>query len=134
MTIVVIASPFRANLDTNSNLTRLIEAQRKVEKHSVSNVQQTTGYYKEDAQSEASYEQGLMFPINPNSLAAIKDIFFNQFEQDCILVMNPNTQEAGLLFPDGSTVEIGKFQSVNHCEAMQAQAWTFWQNKYWICK
>jgi hypothetical protein len=64
------------------------------------------------------------------------------YEQECFLVLNPrNSRKKGGYqgslvgnWPNETTELLGKWKEVSYEEAQKNNAWTFGDNKYFICK
>lgn len=138
--LIVIASAFRATSSAVNNASRSVNASKALDAIGLTEHQSALGYYKGEGQAEGSTELSFVIPITGEGelveqrFKEVMDLFLGHFEQDCIMLVNPTDYSARLLFKDGSELELGYFQEVDMPEATSAQAYTQWQDKYWVCK
>ena len=106
---IVIASACRGTETQASNLMRTAEALHRVRAvgRTIKGVELVTGFYAEQGQ-EGAYEQSMAIATDsPQALKAIKRMFCVDYDQDCILVWNRDTNSVWLLNETGFLAELG---------------------------
>lgn len=132
---IVIASAFRSGNTDLDNGVRAAKAMQYLAGLQLPALPQAAiGSYKEEGADKPSLELSHVFPCSPALFQSVRELYFDNFEQDCILCINPNDYSAWLVFPDATMQDIGTFQVVSEEEARNSVAYTLWQDKYWVAK
>lgn len=106
---VVIASASRGTETTGSNMVRTSQAFAEVVGlgSAVKGVELVTGYYAEQGQ-EGAYEQAMAIAVNsPKAVKALMLLFCGEYEQECVLVWNKDTDSVWLINESGFLAELG---------------------------
>lgn len=103
---VIIASASRGSETTAGNMQRTAQAHMKLSQFGgyVKNLEMVTGFYREQEMAEGSYEQSFAFGVNTTKmLNQVVKLFCDEFEQECVLVWNRDTDNVWLYGNDGMT-------------------------------
>ncbi|ASU01134.1 S-adenosyl-L-methionine hydrolase [Vibrio phage ICP3] len=132
----VIASPFRANMSMQTNMMRLEAAMNRLTMcFNITNMKTVLGVYQEEGQEAATREvsikmDGVCWPEVKN----LCTLFCEDFEQDCILVIN-NENGRCALWSNSWSEELGFWTQVTAEEAHEAGIYTLDTNfTYWLAK
>ncbi|CAM0028048.1 SAM-dependent methyltransferase [Vibrio phage D530] len=134
MNCIIIASPFRADLTAVENAHNSIIASQKLVDLVAAPLQTAVGSWKEEGQEEAATELSFIMPVPVGKMSLVTDIFFNEYQQDAVLMVSPNTFKAALLTRENKVIELGTFQVITEEEAKASECYTYWQGKYWLAK
>jgi len=103
---VVIASASRGSETSAGNMQRTAKAHMQLSHlgRSVKNLEMVTGFYREQGMAEGSYEQSFAFGVNTaKTLDQVVKLFCDEFEQECVLVWNRDSDSVWLYSTDGMT-------------------------------
>lgn len=131
---LVFASAFRADLSMSENNERHTEAKREVRVLSRGRTNECLGSWKEEGQDEAAKELSLASLVPESHLGDAVNLFTNQYNQDAVLVVDPNNYKATLVFQNGNTMQVGTFQKVTAEEANSKECFTYWLGEYWLAR
>ena len=131
----VIASAFRANLSANANLARHEDAISNLVALSMCDLKTVIGVYHEEGMPEASREVSLMIEnLTWKEVQSCLSLYCDDYEQDCILVMNQDNGKCTLMANDW-TDSIGNWTQVTREEAHEVGIYTLDNNmNYWLAK
>lgn len=132
----VIASPFRANMDMQTNMMRLEAAMHRLAVHfNITKMKTVLGVYQEEGQEDATREVSIkMDGLFWHEVKNLCKLFCEDFEQECILVIN-NENGRCSLWHDEWSEELGLWTQVTAEEAHEAGTYMLDTNfTYWISK
>lgn len=129
----IIASVFRANLDTNTNLERHENCMKWLIAHNLCDFKTVIGVYQEEGQAVASREVSLMISnLTSDEATEAADYYLHVADQDCVLVMEQDSLQCHLVGSDWKE-SIGRWTCVTMQEAHRAGIYTLDTNgKYWV--
>ena len=144
----VILSASRANHDIATNIYMSSAFCHRAAVAGFKNPLPVLGSYREEGQAVAAIEQSFMF--TDLSFDAVKQLTWLAcvpYQQDCVLVINQNTNEAALWDCQAAKPELyrssedaapmvilGEWQKVSEEEALAAVAYTQSGLNYWMAK
>jgi len=93
------------------------------------------GSWKEEGQDKPAQELSIVIEADSDSLPALQTLFLKTFKQDAILIIKGMEEQlASLLFNDGTSCELGRFQAIPEEEALQSECYTFIDGAYYVAK
>lgn len=119
----VIASASRSNLPASVNINRHIDAQFSLAALGYNRFVDVKGFYRESQADAASVELSRAIPVfSLKEVAQLATLFCGAFNQDCILVVNNESEDAWLVNLQGELFcKLGKWtrhaQKVNSWNA-----------------
>ena len=121
----VIGSVFRADKPAHENMRNHVESSLVLGLAGYNRTADVLGYYKEKEQVDASEELSRAIPAS--SLRDVKELcylFCVRYHQDCILVINNDTEDTYLCDKDGLIfARLGKWKRIE--PDANTVAWTF---------
>lgn len=99
---IIIASASRGTETQASNMQRTAQAYQEVSSlgRAIKGIELVTGFYAEQGQ-EGTFEQSMAITCESvTTMKAIKALFLEKYDQDCILVWNRDTNDVWLLMRD----------------------------------
>lgn len=132
--LTVIASAYRADANLLTNHTNHLKALDFMLNSGLP-ATVAVGSWKEEGQTSASQELSLVIEADTDHLPALMQVFLCQFKQDDILIIKGMEEQlASLIFNDGTSCELGKFQEIPEAEALASECYTFLDGKYFVAK
>lgn len=132
--ITLIGSAYRANNNLLDNTLATNKLIGELNRRGLQSFQ-AVGSYKEDGQETASQEVSRVVEIKEVELDSLKRLFFEDFNQDAVLIIDENnSRQSSLHFNDGSVIELGNFQVIDKEEALSSECYTYFDNKFYLAK